>query len=312
MAFVSPLQGHIDVALSNFAVKFRNPSYVSDQVLTRVPVQRQSDKYWKFGQEQLQALVDDLRAPGAAAQRITQTLSSDTYFADDHALERLITDEERANFDAGDVEQWVAETLTDKLLLRKEKLFAGKVTDTALVTQNVTLSGTSQWSDFTNSTPTEDIQTGQETIAQNAGVRANTLVLGFPVFSKLRNHLKVVERVQNIRVGVVREEDLASIFDVERVLVSQALERDASGTTSFVFGKHALLCYVSPTPAFGEPSFGKSFVWAGAPGSTGGFIVEIGRAAPVSRKADEMAVHFYYDQKITAVESGYLIEDAVA
>src|SRR3972149_4470614 len=64
MAFVSPLQGHIDVALSNFAVKFRNPGYVADQAFTRVPVQRQSDKYWKFGQEQLQALVDDLRAPG--------------------------------------------------------------------------------------------------------------------------------------------------------------------------------------------------------------------------------------------------------
>ncbi|MCH7986563.1 MAG: major capsid protein [Acidobacteria bacterium] len=312
MAFVSPLQGHIDVALSNFAVKFRNPAYVSDQVFTRVPVQRQSDKYWRFGKEQLQALIDDLRAPGAAAQRVTQTLSAETYFAEDHALERLITDEERANFDAGDVEQWVTETLTDKLLLRKEKLFAAAVTDTAQVTQNVTLSGTAQWSDFTNSTPTENIQTGQETIAQNAGVRANTLILGFPVFSKLRNHPKVVERVQNIRVGVVREEDLASIFDVQRVLVSQALEVDAAGNVGFVFGKHAVLAYVSPTPAFGEPSFGKTFVWAGAPGSTNGFIVELGRATPVSRKADELAVHFYYDQKITAVEAAYLIEDAVA
>ena len=64
MAFVSPLQGHIDVALSNFAVKFRNPAYVADRVFTRVPVQRQSDKYWRFGKEQLQALLDDLRAPG--------------------------------------------------------------------------------------------------------------------------------------------------------------------------------------------------------------------------------------------------------
>ena len=312
MAFVSPLQGHIDVALSNFAVKFRNPAYVSDQVFTRVPVQRQSDKYWRFGKEQLQALIDDLRAPGAAAQRVTQTLSAETYFAEDHALERLITDEERANFDAGDVEQWVTETLADKLLLRKEKLFAAAVTDTAQVTQNVTLSGTAQWSDFTNSIPTENIQTGQETIAQNAGVRANTLILGFPVFSKLRNNPKVVERVQNIRVGVVREEDLASIFDVQRVLVSQALEVDAAGNVGFVFGKHAVLAYVSPTPAFGEPSFGKTFVWAGAPGSTNGFIVELGRATPVSRKADELAVHFYYDQKITAVEAAYLIEDAVA
>ena len=312
MAFVSPIQGHIDVALSNFAVQFRNPSYVSDQVFTRVPVQRQSDKYWRFGKENLQALVDDLRAPGAAAQRVLQTLSADSYFCDDHALERLITDEERANFDAGDVEQWATETLVDKLLLRKEKLFADLVTDTAKVTQNVTLSDTSQWSDYANSTPTEDIQTGQETIAQNVGVRANTLILGFPVFSKLRNHPKIVERVQNIRVGVVREEDLASIFDVQRVLVAQALEVDAAGNVSFVFGKHAVLGYVSATPAFGEPSFGKSFVWAGAPGATNGFIVELGRAAPTSRKADELAVHFYYDQKITAVEAGYLIKNAVA
>ncbi|MEE9235321.1 MAG: major capsid protein [Candidatus Acidoferrales bacterium] len=312
MAFVSPLQGHIDVALSNFAVKFRNPAYVADRVFTRVPVQRQSDKYWRFGKEQLQALLDDLRAPGAAAQRVTQTLSPDTYFAEDHALERLITDEERANFDAGDVEQWATETLTDKILLRKEKLFASLVTDPAQVTQNVALAGTSQWSDFANSKPTEDLQTGQEIIAKNAGVRANTLILGFPVFSKLRNHPKVVERVQNIRVGVVREEDLASIFDVQQVLVTQALEVDAAGAVDFVFGKHAVLCYVSPTPAFGEPSFGKSFVWAGAPGSTNGFIVELGRATPVSRKADEVAVHFYYDQKITAVEAGYLIQNAVA
>jgi hypothetical protein len=312
MAFVSPIQGHIDVALSNFAVQYRNPNYVADQVFTRVPVQRQSDKYWRFGKENLQALIDDLRAPGAAAQRIAQTLSSDSYFADDHALERLITDEERSNFDAGDVEQWATETLTNKLLLRKEKLFAALVTDTAKVTQNVTLSGTAQWSDFTNSKPTEDLQAGQEVVAKNSGVRANTLVLGFPVFSKLRNHPKIVERIQNIRVGVVREEDLASIFDVQRVLVTQAIEVDAAGAVSFVFGKHAVLCYVSPTAAFGEPSFGKSFVWAGAPGSTSGFIVEIGRANPTSRKADELAVHFYYDQKITAVEAGYLIKNAVA
>lgn len=312
MAFVSPIQGHIDVALSNFAVQYRNPNYVADQVFTRVPVQRQSDKYWRFGKENLQALIDDLRAPGAAAQRIAQTLSSDSYFADDHALERLITDEERSNFDAGDVEQWATETLTNKLLLRKEKLFAALVTDTAKVTQNVTLAGTAQWSDFTNSKPTEDLQAGQEVVAKNSGVRANTLVLGFPVFSKLRNHPKIVERIQNIRVGVVREEDLASIFDVQRVLVTQAIEVDAAGAVSFVFGKHAVLCYVSPTAAFGEPSFGKTFVWAGAPGSTSGFIVEIGRANPTSRKADELAVHFYYDQKITAVEAGYLIKNAVA
>jgi len=314
MAFVSPIQGHIDVALSNLALEYRNLALVSDILFSRVPVNAQSDKYWKFGKEAMQAAVDDIRAPAAAAQRIVQAISTDSYFCDDHSLERLIADEERANFEAGDVETWATRTLTDKLLLRKEKLLAAILADSSIVTQYTTLSGSTQWSDALNSAPLDDILTGIETVCKGVGCQISDLmlVLSLPVFNKLRVTNQVGEQLKYTSGKLATETDIAGMLGLGRVVLANAVEVSAAGVHSFVFGKHAWVLYVNPTPAFGEASFGKTFVWTGAPGSTQGFIVELGRATPTSRKADEIAVHFYYDHKVICVEAGYLIQNAIA
>ncbi|MFQ5695809.1 MAG: hypothetical protein ACE5HB_07465, partial [Terriglobia bacterium] len=101
-------------------------------------------------------------------------------------------------------------------------------------------------------------------------------------------------------------------FEVDEVIVASGYKLDAAGAASFVWGKHAVLAWVFPASSMMDPSFGKNFVWTAAPGSTGGFLTEIGRATPVSRKADELAVHIYYEPKITSNISAFFIEDAVA
>jgi len=110
----------------------------------------------------------------------------------------------------------------------------------------------------------------------------------------------------------VSEEDLAAIFEVEEVVVASAAKLDAADAASFIWGKHAVLAYVNPAASFADMSFGKLFVWSGAPGTVGGFGTEIGRVSPPSAKADEVAQHFYYDIKVTSNISAYLIQDAVA
>lgn len=311
--FVSTKQGHIDVPLSQYAQAFRNLIFVGERFFPRVPVNKQSDKYWKWGRENIQLPPSTLRAPGAAAQRILQSISTENYNAEDQSLERFITDEERGNFDPGNVEQWATKHLTERLLLAKEKLFADSVSDTAKIPQNVTLSGASQWSDISGtSNPIDDVQAGIEVVVKNSGVRPNRLVIGFEVFSKLRIHPKIVERIQNVKLGIVTVEDLAALFAIPEVIVSQAhFQPLGGGASGFVFGKHAFLAFAQDAPSPEDVSFGKSFVW-NAPGTSQGFQVEIGRAAPVSRKSDEIAVHFYYDQKIVATETAYLIKNAVA
>jgi len=308
----SPLNlGQIDVALSNFAMKYRNLEFAADQVASRLLVDIQSGKYYIWGDENLDASKDDTRAPGAAAERYVISRSTDAYACEDHSREALIPDEQRG-IPGVDIEQVKTGLLMDLIFLRREKIFADMVTDTAQVTQNVTKTTTAQWNDAnTVGNPIKDVQLGQDTIVKNAGVKPNVLVLGQEVFSHLRVNAKIVERVQNVRLGAVTVEDLMSIFDVDRIVVARAISR-AAGTSSFLFGKNVLLAYVEDSPTVESKAFMKSFVWSNAPGTVGGFQVEKGRATPVSRKADEIAAHWYYDEKITSVRSAYLIKDAIA
>lgn len=310
-SLVSPLTGHLDAALTEFAKAFRNNALVSDIVFPRVSVGRQTDKYWVFGRESQELLEQDLRHGGAPAQRIRMSLSTDSYKAESHALASEIPDEDLQNYEAGDLRQDATQVLIDKILLHKEKRFADLITTTN-VTNNITLTGTSQWNDFSGSDPIGDIETGKTSIRKNAGVEPNLLVIGEPVYTKLIAHPNIVERFKFTMPGAIGAVELASAFAIPQVLVARAVFTNEAGTVDFLFGKKALLCYVTPQATRRDISFGKTFVWANAPGTIGGIGVVPGRVADPTAKGEIVGVDFYYDQKITAVEAGYLIENAVA
>lgn len=304
-------QGKIDVALSQLARAYRNNSYVAEILFPRVEVQNQSDKYWLYGREAQQLLEKTLRAPAAAAEKIAQTISTDNYFCPDHALARFISDEERGNFQAGDVEQWAVQTIMDKLLLDEEIAAALLATTlgTYPSTNRVTLSGGTQWS--STGTPVDDIQAGHLQVMQ-CGQRANMLILGPQVLAKLKTNAQIVARVAPTQTGPVTTENLKAIFEVDQVVVPTAIQLDAALAATFVWGKHAILAHVEPAPSMQDISFGKTFVWRGAPGTVGGFQTLIGRLDPPSRKSDEVSAHYYYGQKITSNISAYFIQNAVA
>jgi hypothetical protein len=141
-------QAKIDVALSQFSLGYRNNALVGELLFPRVSVARQSDKYYKFGREVQILAAGTLRAAGAAAQRVDLTVSTDSYFCDDHALSAVIPDEERSNYMAGDIEQDKTKLLTANLLLDEEKEIADFAADTTnyAAGNSVTLAGASQWS----------------------------------------------------------------------------------------------------------------------------------------------------------------------
>jgi hypothetical protein len=315
-ALVSPVQGKIDVALSQYAKGYRNNAnlYVGNLLFPRVEVDNQSDKYWIWGREGQRVGENVLRAPGSAAERVFQSLSTGNYFARDHSLARFITDEERGNFQAGNVEEWATGNLTDKILLDFEKRVAAKATDPNQypASNKVLLAGATQWNTAGTSFPIDDVLAGHLAIMK-AGVRANTLIINPDVWMKLKTHADIKARVSPTQTGPVTTENLAAIFEVQRVLVAAGIELAADlATASFVWGKHAILAYVNESASIMDQSFGKTFVWRQAPGTVGGFQVEIGRINPPSAKSDELAVHSYFDEQLTSPITGYLIQNAVA
>ena len=91
---------HIDAALTNLSVGYRNPAFIADLVASVVPVRKQSDKYFIHdAAREVFRQSDDRRAPGAEASEVNFALSSDNYYAEDHALTSVIPDEERENAD---------------------------------------------------------------------------------------------------------------------------------------------------------------------------------------------------------------------
>lgn len=307
---------HVDAALTNLSVGYRNPAFIADIIAPIVSVRKQFDRYFIYDSErEAFRSSNDRRAPGAAANEVDFALSTDNYTADDHALTSVIPDEERDNSDPP-IQPSIDRTefLRDKIDLNKEIELAGLVTDTAVITQNTTLSGTGQWSDFANSNPVQAIEAEKATIIESVQVMPNTLVLPYEVFAKVRVHPEVTDLARTVAPGIIGQQALAQIFDVEQVLVPRALQNTSapgqSASMAFVWGKDAMLAYIPPRPALKTVSVAYTFQWGGAVGSLGGHSVELWRDD--SRKADVIRVQRYYDQKIIAAGAAFLWKSAVA
>ena len=309
--FTAPFQGQIDVALSDFAREFRNPVFVSDLIAPRVPVLKQIDSYAQFGEESLEDPGDELRAPTAAAIELVQTVSTDRYTCDDHAVSRLIPLEEESSFEFGNVRQWATQMLTDRLLLKKELRLRDIVTNAANygASNKVTLAGVTQWTDKTNSDPISDVLTARKQVGLT-GRPANLMVIGPDSFEALKVHPDITSRFVNVQAGAVTRQDLVAIFEM-RVIVAESVEKSGA-TRSYVWPDTVWVGYAQETPSRDDVSFIKTFVWVTAPGTAQGFSVEINPVFPASRKAESVDVHFYYDHKITAADAGYVIIDTNA
>jgi hypothetical protein len=310
-----PSQVHIDAALTNVSLAYRNPDYIADIVAPPVAVRKQSDKYFVYDAERERfRRTDDRRAPGTAASEVDFKLSTDNYYCDDHALVSVIPDEERANADPAiqpDIDR--TEFLTDKIDLNKEIVLATRIR-TGTDIPGETLSGNNQWSDYTNSDPVAAIEAKKATIMSAVQMMPNTLVLPYEVYQQVRLHPKVTDKVKYVTIGVLGADLLARLFEVERVLVPKAFQNVAAkGQTpslQYVWGKDAFLCYVPPKPALKQVTLAYTFFWTVAPGSVNGRIVEVWRDP--NRKADLIRVQKYYDQKIIAAGACYIWKNAVA
>ncbi|HBF33017.1 TPA: hypothetical protein DDW35_00500, partial [Candidatus Sumerlaeota bacterium] len=93
-------QVHVNAALTNLSVAYRNPAFISDLIAPAVAVRKQQDRYFIYdaAREAFRS-TNDLRAPGTQANEVDFALSTDSYYCEDHALVSVIPDEERENAD---------------------------------------------------------------------------------------------------------------------------------------------------------------------------------------------------------------------
>lgn len=309
-------QVHVDAILTNISVAYlqQQQNFIASRVFPIVPVEKQSDKFFKYTKNDW--FRDEAARRGDATESAGggYNLSTDSYRADVWAFHKDIGDQTRANADAPiNVDREAAEFVASRLLLKMEtewmsSFFASGVWGTDVTPSNL-------WSNYSTSDPIGDVETGKRTILSTTGFEPNTLVLGYDVFTKLRNHPDIVDRIKYTSSNVITAEMLAAMFEVDRVLVAKSVKatNNEGGTAAYDFtaGKNALLCYSAPTPGLLQPSAGYVMSWTGVSGGIGATI-GTSRLRMDSLKADRIEGEVAFDMKVVASDLGYFFASTVA
>ena len=320
-------QIHIDRALTNISVAYMQDAsnFIADKVFPIIPVQKQSDLYFKYDE------ADFLR--DEAAERATGTESAggdynvtadDPYFCKVYAFHKDVTEQERVNSDDPlSPDKDSTEFVSQKLLIKREVLWAQKFFGTGIWGKEVAgvaatpTTGQSLFWSLPASDPVTLIKAEATDMQERTGFRPNTLVLSPYVKDALLEHPDIIDRIKYTQKGIAGLDLLAELFEVKNVYVAQAIyNKAAKGATkdsSFIMGKHALLCYSEPKPGLKKPSAGYIFAWKGlqGAGAFGNRIVRIPMpwlGMETERIEGEMA----FDSKVVAKDMGTFFKDIVA
>jgi len=257
----------IDPVLTGIAIAYKNPevSYIADQVLPRLgaPLTRREFSYIKTNVGEGYTVPDTRVGRKARPNEVEFSGTEVEDKVNDYGLDDPIPQDDINNAPQGfDLRNYSVGMLMNLIMLDREVRVAGTVFAAATypAANKVTLSGTSQWSDYTNSNPLTAITAALDIPT----VRPNVIVLGQAVWTKVRSHPKIVAGVlgNDGTSGAVRRQQVAELLEVDEILVGQSFINSAkkgqAATMARVWGKHCAMIHRrtrtfgdEPTPTFG-------------------------------------------------------------
>lgn len=271
---------HIDRALTNISVAYMQDAsaFIADKVFPIVPVKRQSDVFYIYDKGDF--MRDEAQVRGAATESAGGDYgveASSPYYCRKQAFHKDVTPEERVNYDEPlNADTDAVDFITQKMLIRREmewatKFFKDGIWGTEIEGAASAATGKTVYWDNATSDPIKDITSASVKMASQTGYKPNTLVLSPFVFNALKNHEDILDRIKYTQRGIVTQDLLATLFEVEKVYVAWSVvnssAKNATDNVDFIMGKHALLCYSNPRPALRKPSAGYIFAWTGLEGA---------------------------------------------
>jgi len=328
MPLLTPSQVHIDQPLTNLTLAYAQSqeNFIADKIFPIVGVERQSDKYYIYDRANMNRTGDVAKlAPRTEVNRIGMTISNSSYFADVYGLGMDFDEQTLANEDAAlEIRSAGAETLAMRLMIHREEQFATNFFSTGVWGTDNTLSGTDQWSDYTNSTPIQDVTAARRAVQlASGGFKPNTMVVGKEVRDKLINHPDILARLNGgatvTNTALITDAKLAEIFEVENFYVMEAVKNSSvegvAESNAFIGGKNALLAYTPSSAGLMSPAAGLTFAWNNLEGVNNlGITVESFSDDALKRQqiAEMIQVKMSYDMKVVGAALGYLFAAAVA
>ena len=316
MADLSFAKAYRDEILSNISIEYTNSeaNFVANKIAPFVKVQMDSGKIYNDGKQGMR-IVNDQRAIGGSYEKVKYfTTLSDHYRLNDYGLMGEIVEEDVRNSESPlNIEAATTKRLTSQLMLGQEKRLASQIT-TSTITNNVTLSGTSKWSDYSGtSNPFVNIDAGITSVAANTGKMANNLVLSWDAMMALKNHPAVKARFpgKDLITNSNVIDALGAVFGIQNVRVASARELKKNmpqdGTLDLLWANLALVYYSEPTPELQSVSFAKTYARSNAWEVVKLTAEDLKYQAMTSKLHSAVRVSLEYDQVIVDAGAAYLI-----
>lgn len=254
-----------DPHLTNLSVKLQqHGEYIGDQAIPAVPVDSKEFSYFEVSVDDIYKIPDTKITNKGTPNEEEWDQTEKTDQVENHGLRGFVPQGDID--DAAEGENPLEDEndqQTEWMLLAREKrasdlLFTASNYDSA---RKTTLSGTSRWSQTSNSdsTPLEDIDTARRNMLKDP----NLMILGFETFTFLKNHDAVTGRTKYTSADSITPEILANLIQVDNVLVGMPFEDTAHKGQSFssgrIWGKHASLHYMEQDPGKKKASFAYNF-----------------------------------------------------
>jgi hypothetical protein len=301
---------------TGIAQGYQNADFVGMELFPRVGVGERAGKIITFPREAFKQYSNMRRSPGGATPRVQVGYASGDYALVDYSIEGTLPKEIREEqlapgkgFTINGAEMAINNAM-DIIGLRLEIAQSTLATTLANYpsSNKVTLSGTAQFSDYSGtSDPVKVFADAKEAIRSQTGKQPRVAVMGPKVLAGLKNHPDIIERIKYTGRDVATIELLASLLDIPRIVVGEAITDDDAGVSSDVWGKHIVLAYteIGTLADRGRPTYGYTYNLNGYPmGETAYYEDNIKTwCFPVS--SCEQSV-------IAANTAGYLIYNAVA
>ena len=316
-------QVHVDRPLTNLSIAYVQKAmyFVAGRAAPTVPVQKRSDDYFLYNKGDFFRDEMQKRAPGAESAGSGWNNSTATYSCDVWALHKDIPDQIRNNTDQPLDLNWDAAIfLTQKALIRRDKIFAAAFMKTGVWTATGSDTAPSTKWDASSSTPIAQMRAGITAVHSTTGFRPNRVTMGQAVWDKLADNADLLDRVNQGQTpggpAVVQAGALARILEIDQVLIMGGVETTSQeGDTdvqAFIGGTDTgvLVSYVAPNPGIMMPSSLYTFAWTGHLGANAeGGVMKTMRMDPL--EFDRVEIQIAFDMKLIASDLGYYIPDVL-
>lgn len=317
MNFPFPIQQQ----LTAIALAYSNARYIADEVLPRTPVGAREFKWQQFARDEMFTVPETQVGRKGQPNEVQFSGTEQASFVMDYGLDDVVPNDDVASAPPGyDPLGRAAEGLAELIALGREVRVANTITALATYPSNnrLTLSGTSQWSDYTNSDPYTAIMSAFDGML----MRPNVIVMGQLAWSRLRVHPKITAALAPSSTGntstsgaggrPASTQALADLLEVDRILVGESWVNTAkpgqTATMTRVWGKHVAAMHLNPAASVR----GNAITF----GLTAEFGTRVSGSMPEPkvglRGAERVRVGESVRELVVASDCGFLWRDAVA